>query len=76
MKPYYQEPGITIYHGDAREVCPALPMTDVDACITDPPYGDTSLEWDKPAREWIFANRRRAETLSKPLGFRLLPVFV
>lgn len=37
VKPYYQEDGITIYHGDCREVLPYLPG--VDAVLTDPPYG-------------------------------------
>lgn len=36
MKAYYQEDGITIYHGDCREVLPELP--EVDHVITDPPY--------------------------------------
>lgn len=37
MKPYYEEPGITIYHGDCREVLPGLGK--VDVLLTDPPYG-------------------------------------
>lgn len=37
MKPYYEQDGITIYHGDAFEVVPTL--APVDAVITDPPYG-------------------------------------
>ena len=36
-KPYYEEPGITIYHGDCREILPHLPK--VDLVLTDPPYG-------------------------------------
>ena len=36
MKPYYEHAGITIYHGDYREVLPALPQ--VDFVLTDPPY--------------------------------------
>lgn len=36
MKPYYDHNGITIYHGDCREVLPQLPP--VDAVVTDPPY--------------------------------------
>lgn len=36
MKPYYQESGITIYHGDCREILPGL---HADAVVTDPPYG-------------------------------------
>lgn len=37
MKPYYEEQGITIYHGDCREILPQLGS--VDAIVTDPPYG-------------------------------------
>lgn len=37
MKAYYEEAGITIYHGDCREILPALPK--VDLVLTDPPYG-------------------------------------
>ena len=36
MKPYYEHAGITIYHGDCREVLPGLTA---DALVTDPPYG-------------------------------------
>lgn len=36
MKPYYEEDGITIYHGDCRE---ALQRITFDAVVTDPPYG-------------------------------------
>lgn len=37
MKPYYQHAGITIYHGDCRDVLPHLPK--VSTLLTDPPYG-------------------------------------
>ena len=37
MMPYYDEGGITIYHGDAFEIVPQL--VDVDAVVADPPYG-------------------------------------
>lgn len=36
MKPYYEESGITIYHGDNREILPLLPPADL--IITSPPY--------------------------------------
>lgn len=38
-KPYYHDEraGITIYHGDCREILPHLPK--VDLVLTDPPYG-------------------------------------
>ncbi len=38
MTPYYEHAGITIYHGDAREVLAALPPGSVDLALTDPPY--------------------------------------
>lgn len=39
MKPYYEDlaSGITIYHGDCRDVLPTLEA--VDLVLTDPPYG-------------------------------------
>jgi site-specific DNA-methyltransferase (adenine-specific) len=36
-EPYYEEPGITIYCADCRDVLPHLPK--VDLVLTDPPYG-------------------------------------
>lgn len=36
MKPYYEHAGITIYHGDCREVLPEMESTDI--VITDPQY--------------------------------------
>lgn len=37
MKPYYEQDGVTIYHGDCREILPTLDIS-VDAIITDPPF--------------------------------------
>lgn len=48
--PYYSENGITIYHGDCREILPQLDP--VDVVITDPPYGVTSLVWDARVAGW------------------------
>ena len=36
MRAYYESGGITIYHGDCREILPTLEA--VDHVITDPPY--------------------------------------
>lgn len=48
--PYYSEGGITIYHGDCREILPLLDP--VDVVITDPPYGVTALAWDVKVNGW------------------------
>lgn len=37
VKPYYEHSGITIFHGDCREILPTLPKCDL--VLTDPPYG-------------------------------------
>lgn len=51
MKPYYEHAGITIYHGDCRGILPAI---DNSAPIfADPPYGETSLEWDTCCEGWL-----------------------
>jgi hypothetical protein len=36
MTPYYEQDGVTIYHGDCREILSEL---SADVVITDPPYG-------------------------------------
>lgn len=35
-KPYYDDGVVTIYHGDSREILPAI---SADVVLTDPPYG-------------------------------------
>jgi len=42
MKPYYTEPGITIFCGDAREVLPGL--GNVDCIITDPVWPNAKAD--------------------------------
>lgn len=37
MKPYYEEGGVTIYHGDCLDVLPKL-SDSVDLVVTSPPY--------------------------------------
>lgn len=51
MKPYYEQDGIVIYHGDSREIIPALGIVP-DVTIADPPYSQTSLEWDRWPEGW------------------------
>ena len=49
--PYYQDAAVTIYQGDCRDILPTLPR--VDLCLTDPPYGETSLPWDRWVDGWL-----------------------
>lgn len=51
MKPYYVDSGITIYHGDCREILPGLGA--VDVVVADPPYGETALAWDRWQLGWL-----------------------
>jgi DNA modification methylase len=64
MKPYYEHAGITIYHGDCREVL--ISLRGYDTVITDPVWPNASVElagWDDPvsllkeASELLFAKR-------------------
>lgn len=49
MKPYYEDDGITIYHGDCRDIISRLPKSSV---VTDPPYAQTHIEWDSVVIGW------------------------
>jgi site-specific DNA-methyltransferase (adenine-specific) len=51
VKPYYQDESVALYLGDCRELAPALGIT-ADAVFADPPYGETSLEWDNWPPGW------------------------
>lgn len=53
MKPYYKQSGVTIYHGDCREI---LPLLSADVVVTDPPYGMHKADWDSeivPIDSWL-----------------------
>lgn len=59
-KPYYEELGISIFHGDCREILPHLEP--VDLVLTDPPYGIN------------FQSNHRIEKHSKIIGDEFLPL--
>lgn len=46
-------PGYDLLRGDCIEVLPSIATGTADVCITDPPYGDTSLAWDCKVDGWI-----------------------
>lgn len=48
--PYYEDESVTLYHGKLADVLPALGK--FAACVTDPPYGQTSLTWDRWPSGW------------------------
>ena len=41
-RPYYDADGVTIWHGDCREILPTLPT--VDAVVTSPPYAEQRVD--------------------------------
>jgi site-specific DNA-methyltransferase (adenine-specific) len=51
VKPYYADASVTLYHGDCREVLPALAVRP-DCVVADPPYGETALTWDRWPEWW------------------------
>ena len=70
IQPYYQQDGVTIYHGDCREVLPSLASESVDIVWTDPPYGHNNNDGDLIHRwldPWRTMGRRRcAQSLTQP----------
>jgi len=65
MKPYYEHAGITIYHGDCREILPHLPK--VDLVLTDPPYGLNYNNGDLAHhRESAFGGKKERE-VARPI---------
>lgn len=47
-----------ILQGDCREVLRTLPTGSVDVVVTDPPYGETALNWDRQVDGWLPEVRR------------------
>lgn len=67
MTPYYEHTGITIYHGDCREILPAIVCYGV--VISDPPYSEHvhSKQWIGSALTATGA--KRMSTKHSGLGF-------
>lgn len=54
MTPYWQDETCALYLGDCRTVLPALGVR-ADLVLADPPYGVTSLPWDRWPAGWLEA---------------------
>ena len=72
-EPYFSKDGITIYHGDCREILPTLPK--VDLLFTDPPYDAETGAWAFPflatdGREVL----RETGALVSYVGVRQMPM--
>lgn len=48
---------VQVLAGDCMAVLADVPAESVDAIVTDPPYGETSLEWDRWPEGWPAAVR-------------------
>lgn len=56
MTPYFQDAHVTLYCADFRDVLQALATqatpSRFDAIVTDCPYGETALQWDRWVPDW------------------------
>lgn len=57
MKPYFQNGLVTLYHGDCFTIMPELAPCALDMVCTDPPYGVTKCDWDRPIDYSVFFDR-------------------
>jgi site-specific DNA-methyltransferase (adenine-specific) len=70
MKPYYEHAGITIYHGDCREIMPL--QDEVGLLLTDPPYGgglavDFADRFKTKAGKWWNVSDRSGQARHTPI---------
>lgn len=61
--PYYQDGLVTLYLGDYREHLATIDALHADAIVTDPPYGETSLDWDVWVEGWLTDAARATSNL-------------
>jgi len=54
VTPYYEDGQVQLYLGDCVDLMPALGLQ-ADCIVADPPYGETSLPWDKWPAGWLWA---------------------
>lgn len=61
MNPYYSDDWVTLHLGDWRELID--PELRVDLILTDPPYGETALAWDRWPDGWPALAARHARSM-------------
>lgn len=52
--PFYADDSVALFHGDCRDVLPALGQR-FAAAVADPPYKATPLQWDRWPTGWLAA---------------------
>lgn len=67
-------PGVRLIHGNAMEILPNLGV--VDAIITDPPYAQTSLDWDRWVDGWPNAVKPMLSSAGSMWVFGTLRMFM
>jgi len=78
VKPYYEQDGIAIYHGDNQDVLPDL---EGDALVTDPPFGIAwaRATWDDDTTaygakmQWLVTESQRAVRNGWCFVFQAMP---
>jgi site-specific DNA-methyltransferase (adenine-specific) len=92
MTPYYEHAGVTLYHGKAEDVLPALAPQSVDFVLTDPPYlvgyegrwdshwgqiaGDSDPSWVEPVFTEVLRVQRADSLCLSFYGWPHADVFV
>jgi site-specific DNA-methyltransferase (adenine-specific) len=67
---------VTILHGDCREVLQGYAPETFDCIVADPPYGETSLDWDRHVDGWLPACRRVLKRSGSLWCFGLMAFFM
>lgn len=61
-EPYYRDDSVTLYLGRFEEILPQLNLQ-ADLIVTDPPYGETSLAWDRWPDGWPAAAAQHSRSM-------------
>ena len=76
MTPYYEDDLVTLYHGDVSQVGEVAHGLEVDVCVTDPPYGETNLAWDRWPAGWPGMMARQIPSLRSMWCFGSMRMFL